>query len=176
MTGVNRRLREAEKKIKNMTTAIEAGGGAIRSLLNRLEELETERIKLAGEQGQLEKKITASRIARPDTAQVQAHWNEFLTIWEVASDEEKAKLLPLIVERVEVTEKERGFCRLVFQPEIPRSRNFSTSGNVVVNSKMGAPTSGGATNRYCGFGFETPVHRPPWLRRGRRPSVTQTES
>ena len=148
MTGVNRRLRETEKKIKNMTSAIEAGGGTIRSLLNRLEELEAERTKLAGEQGQLERKITESRIARPDTAQVQAHWNEFLTIWEVASDEEKAKLLPLIVERVEVTEKERGFCRLIFQPEIPRSRNFSTSGNVVVNSKMGAgvglePTTSG---------------------------------
>ncbi len=141
LVSVARRLREAEKKIKNITSAIEAGGGAVRSLLTRLEELEEEHIKLAAEQGQLERKMTESRLQRPDTALVQAYWKEFLTIWEVASEAERGKLMPLIVERVELTEKERGFCRLVFQPEIPRSDNFFTSGNVVVSSPMGAGRS-----------------------------------
>ncbi len=82
--------------------------------------------------------MTESCLQRPDTALVQAYWKEFLAIWEVASEVERGKLMPLIVERVELTEKERDFCRLEHQPEIPRPHDFSTSGNVVVNSPMGA--------------------------------------
>ena len=105
-------------------------------------------MRLAVEQGQLERRLTESHLQRPDRAQVQAHWNQFLTIWEVASEEEKAKLLPLIVDRVEMREKERGFCRLWFSLQNPRPRDLATSMNVVIRSQMGAgvglePTTSG---------------------------------
>jgi len=160
IAGIARRSRETEKKIKNITSAIESGGGAVRSLLARLEELEEERTRLAAEQGQLELKITESQLQRPDAALVQGYWKQFLTIWEVASEEERGRLMPLVVERVELTEKERGFCRLVFQPQIPRSGSFSTSGNVVVSSQMGAANSCGANN-YSGIAFDSQLLRAP---------------
>ena len=129
-------------------------------MLTRLEELEEEHVRLAAEQGQLERKMTEARLQRPDPALVQAHWKGFLTLWEVASEAERGKLMPLIVERVELTEKERGFCRLVFQPEIPRSGDFSTSGNVVVNSPMGAGSTINATSVFNPGFHDIPVYVP----------------
>jgi len=86
----------------------------------------------------LERQIADTRLERPNSALVQAHWKLFTVIWEKATEGEKNQLMPLLVERVEMTEKERGFCRLTFQPQIPRSYGFSTSTSVVVSSKMGA--------------------------------------
>lgn len=78
------------------------------------------------------------RLARPNAAQVQALWSKFLKLWERATEEERCQLLPLLVERVEMTEKERGFCDLAFQAQNPRSLTNSFDGNVLVNSVQGA--------------------------------------
>ena len=44
-------------------------------------------------------------------------------------------MLPLIVGRVEMTEKERGFCRLLFAAQKPRYLRKSHSHSVVFNSR-----------------------------------------
>lgn len=133
-----KRAREADKKIKNLMGVMEAGGAGVRSLIARLQELEAERAALTDEQRRLEGRQRETRLARPDAAQVQALWGKFLKLWEKATEEERCQLLPLLVERVEMTEKERGFCDLAFQAQNPRSLAAFPDGNVLVNSVQGA--------------------------------------
>ena len=136
--AINRRVREVEKRIKNVMTAIEAGTAGVRSLINRLQELETERAEAVQQKQQLEAQIAETKIQRPDAAMVQAWFADFLRLWEAATEEERQRLMPLIVDRVEMHEKEHGFCRLSFTMQNPRSMQFSTSKNVVINCSKGA--------------------------------------
>ena len=129
-----KRTREADKKIKNLMGVMEAGGGGVRSLITRLQELEEERAALSDERRRVEAKQAETRLARPNVAEVQALWGGFLRLWEKATEEERCQLLPLLVERVEMTEKERGFCDLAFQSQNPRSLIAPLDGNVLVNS------------------------------------------
>ncbi len=134
LTAIARRLRDTDKKIKNLMSVMEAGGAGVRSLISRLQELEDERARLVEEQRRLEAEKAETRLDRPDAGQVQALWGRFLQLWEAATDEEKAKLMPLLVERVTMTEKERGICELLFSADTAPSRNALTSKDVLVNS------------------------------------------
>ena len=133
-----KRLRETDKKIKNIMDAMEAGGAGVRSLIDRVQALEGEQNTLTEELRRLKVKEMETRLARPDAAQVQALWGRFLELWEKATEDERCELMPLIVERVEMTEKERGFCDLSFQTAKPRFFGPDYSNDVLVNSQMGA--------------------------------------
>ncbi len=119
--AVTRRLRSIEKETGNLTVAIAKGGAGLRPLLKKIEELENERLGLEVERERLEAQMRDTDIQRPDLGQVQAYWGEFVELWDTATDEERHRLIPLLVERVEMTEKERGSCRLVFSAQKPRS-------------------------------------------------------
>ena len=134
LAAVSRRLRDTEKKIKNLIGILEGGGAGVRSLVVRLQELELEKSRLVEEQRRLEAEKAETRLARPDEGQVQALWGRFLRLWEAATEEEKTKLMPLLVERVVMTEKERGICELLFSSDTTLLRNTSTPCNVLVNS------------------------------------------
>ena len=75
---------------------------------------------------------------RPKTPLSQQFLKDFLRLWDAATGEEKQRLMPLIVDRVEMHEKERGFCRLLFTAQNPRLLSAATSKNVVINSRLGA--------------------------------------
>ncbi len=134
LTAIARRLRDTDKRIKNLMSVMEAGGAGVRSLISRLQELEEDRARLLEEQRRLEAEKAETRLDRPDAGQVQALWGRFLQLWEKATDEERTKLMPLIVERVVMTEKERGICDLLFSADTAPSRNALTSKDVLVNS------------------------------------------
>jgi len=136
--AISRRLREVDKRIKNVMATIEGGGAGVRSLVSRLQELEAERAGMVEQRRQLEARLAETRIQRPDAAQVQVWFNDFMRLWEAATEEEKQRLMPLIVDRVEMHEKERGFCRLLFTVQNPRSLQSSTPKNVVINCLQGA--------------------------------------
>ena len=137
-TAIDRHLREVDKRIKNVMATIDAGGAGVRSLISRLQELETERAEAVEQRRQLEARLAETRIQRPDAAQVQAWFKDFLRLWDAAMEEERQRLMPLIVDRVEMHEKERGFCRLLFTVQNPRSLQSSTSKNVVIDCSLGA--------------------------------------
>lgn len=88
---------------------MEAGGAGVRSQISRLQKLEDERARLVEEQRRLEVEKAETRLDRPDAGQVQALWGRFLRLWETATDEEKAKLTPLLMERVTMTEKKARY-------------------------------------------------------------------
>ena len=77
-TALAGRLRETENKIKNLNSAIEAGGVGMRSLMTRLQELETERAGIVEQQRQVEAKV--AEIERPEAAQVQEWFKNFLRL------------------------------------------------------------------------------------------------
>ncbi len=144
LTSLTRRLRETDKKIKNLLGAVENGGSQVSPLLRRLTELEEERAGLDGERQAVERRIEETRLRRPDEAQVMALWGRFLELWEAASDEERNDLLPLLVERVDMRDKEHGMAHLVFAPDLGvlsggRGKKVNpTSGNVGFTSYQGA--------------------------------------
>lgn len=174
--AVTRRLRGNQRETENLVRAISAGGKTVRPLIARLEELEAERASLEGEKGGLERQIVESKIQRPDAEQVREYWDRFSRLWKKATDAEKSKLLPLVVEGVELTEKERGFFTLAFAPENPRQFNHSSDGNVSIRSNMGAQARVNTTNpvvnpRYYG----APLYVPPGGQlRKRIPRPSQT--
>ncbi len=138
LEALKRRLRECERKIKHCLNAVETGGATVRPLIKRLEELEAERLHLEQAKLTVEKQIAESKIARPEAVYVQSLWSRFMELWEEATDAERAELLPLLVERVEMQEKERGYCRLLFAAHHPRLLPASTSRNVEINYDLGA--------------------------------------
>lgn len=135
VSALGRRLREIDKKLKNLMSVMEAGGAGVRSLITRLQELETERANIVEQQRQVQAKVAETRLERPDAGQVQEWFQNFLRLWDCATEEEKNELLPLIVGRVEMTEKERGFCAAKSKRQEPRSLRKSHSDGVVFNNR-----------------------------------------
>jgi hypothetical protein len=139
--GLNCRLREVDKRIKKIMATIEAGGSAVRSLVSRLQELELDQDGIVEQQRQLSARIAETHIQRPDPDRVQAWFRDFLRLWDAATEEERQRLMPMIVGKVEMHEKERGFCQLLFTAQNPRSLQSVTSRNVVINCAKGAGNS-----------------------------------
>jgi site-specific DNA recombinase len=137
-SALGRRLRETDKKLKNLMSVMEAGGAGVRSLITRLQELETERANIVEQQRQVQAKVAETRLERPDAEQVQEWFRNFLRLWDTATEEERSQLLPLIVGKVEMAEKERGSVRLLFAEQKPRFLRKSHSDSVVFNSRTRA--------------------------------------
>ena len=142
LSAVNRRLKDVEKSTKSIMTAIESGGAGLRVLLTRLAELQSQQGKLQAEQYQIKVRMEEGKLSRPNAEAVQATWARFMEVWEKASEEDRNKLLPLLVERVDMTEKERGTCRLVFEPAYSALTSESHTSLCGINSELG---SGGWT-------------------------------
>jgi hypothetical protein len=47
---------------------------------------------------------------------IQARWSRFLELWEEAAEAERTQLLPLLIDRLDMIEKEREKSRLIFLP------------------------------------------------------------
>jgi hypothetical protein len=118
----SRALREAERRIARIQEAIEPGGGALRSLAERLQALETKRVTLAARHQETTAQAEAQRVRRPDVEEVCAVWGRIVELWGAATDNERETILQAIVGRVEMTEKESGTCALAFLPQVPDSR------------------------------------------------------
>lgn len=138
LAAIKRRLRECERKIKHCLNAVESGGAGVRPLVKRLEELEAERLHLEQARLTVEKQIAECKIARPEADYVRSLWSRFMVLWEEATEQERTELMPLLVERIEMKEKERGYCRLLFAAQHPRLLNPSTPSNVEINYNLGA--------------------------------------
>lgn len=119
--SVARRLVEVDKKIANITAAIETGGSRFASLLTRLEDLEKQQKTIQAEKAELAQRIHASEIRRPSVEDVQKVWGRFTELWEKATEEEREALMPLLVDRVDMEQKERGNARLLISAAFPRS-------------------------------------------------------
>jgi site-specific DNA recombinase len=120
VADTSRQLREVEKRIARIQDAIEQGtGGAVRSQMERLEALEAERVRLSGQQTQLETEAEAQRIRRPDVAEACRLWGRLTELYEAATDEEREEILQALVVRVEMTEKEEGTCEVSLLPQVP---------------------------------------------------------
>jgi len=115
---------------------------ATRPLLSRLEELEQQRLSLEQERQRIDREIAASRLKRPDAGQVERLWGRVLELWDAANEAERVQRIGLLVERVEVKDKEHAFCRLLFSAEKPCSLESRPDLNVGLRSNMGA---GGVT-------------------------------
>ncbi len=138
LVAVSRRLRDVEKRTKNCLTVIETGGAAARAVLARLDELEQEKIGLQEERNKIAGQIADTRINRPDVEQVQSLWQRFAELWEKGTEDDRAELMPLLVERVEMIGKEHGIARLVFDAKIGAKMKNPTSYNVGLTSGLGA--------------------------------------
>lgn len=136
--ATERRLKETAKKIKHCLLAIENGGSTVRPLLARIAELEAEEQSLLQEKYALDEQIAESRLNRPPADYVRLLWSSFLRLWEEADEAERGELIGLVVKRVEMTEKERGICRLTFADQKLRSCYVATSGDVAVKCTNGA--------------------------------------
>jgi hypothetical protein len=99
------------------------------------------------------KRAAESRLARPDKDYVQGLWSRFIELWSEATDEERQKLMPPLVERVDMTEIEHGTCRLAFVPADPCPLS-SRIDSVVSDSRLVAggdlnPTYGESVTLGC---------------------------
>ena len=104
-------------------------------------ELQAQEGALRTQKFQLEAAIVENKLDRPDVAYVQGVWSRFIELWDEATEDERNELLPLLVKRVELIEKQRGFVRLSFASQNPRRFQNATSDNVLINSNLGAGKS-----------------------------------
>ena len=81
-----------------------------------MESLEATRLSLEPKQRGSEQGIEAVRRKRPDAGRICREWSRFTTLWEAATDEERADLLGSIVQVVEMTEKESVTLELLPMP------------------------------------------------------------
>ena len=125
---VEKRIRETEKKIGQITTAIE-DGGAMRALLERLQTLEAERTSLTTERVRLEVKQAENGQRRPQAKEVAALWANFMELWEEMTEEERTQVMGLLVERVDIHTKEEGTCKIRFSGQVPISSVVTTQTN-----------------------------------------------
>jgi site-specific DNA recombinase len=144
LKAVARRLRDAERQVARLTDVIASSNSKtpMAPLLRRLDELEGQRRDLEQEHERLTREAEAAKVRRPDAEQVRRLWGRTLELWEEATEEERAQFLGLLVERVEMQDKEHGVCRLVFSTETPCS-------NVGLTSRMGAGLVPGSIYPEC---------------------------
>ena len=81
-----------------------------------MESLETPRLSLDLKQRGWEQGIEVVRRKRPNAGRICREWLRFTTLWEAATDEERADLLGRIVQVVEMTEKESVALELLPMP------------------------------------------------------------
>ncbi len=113
------RLRETERKIGRIRTAIEESDGELRSLLERLKELEQERMTVKSERLRLDAETKRHQQTRPDTEAIRSRWERFVELWEYFTHEERERAMQLLVEKVEIQNKTEGVCRIRLSASLP---------------------------------------------------------
>ena len=111
-----RNRREADRKIARLVAAIVAGGGAgAASITAQIAAQEAVKAEVEKRIADIESRIAASTAQRPDEEALRALWGAFLANWEYLTEGERTELLPLLVERVTMEEKEKGTLHLYLQ-------------------------------------------------------------
>ena len=126
-----KRLLEVERRIAQVTSAIEQGGGSIRSLVDRLSLLERERLSIEEEKCRLEGEHASQSASRPDEKVIAAWWSNLIESWEDMPEEDREWMMGTLVEQVDIHTKESGTCKIRISGQVPRS-------SVVTTVAMGA--------------------------------------
>ena len=116
---------------------VERGGAGLKAILQRLEVLENERLSLVDQRGQVELQLAESKLKRPPVEDVQAVWINFLKLWEVANDAQRERLMPYIVERIEMSDQQNGIAILSLGGFTTGCGEIAVSENVVLSTQMG---------------------------------------
>ena len=111
-------LQVATTRQTNLLTAIE-GGANISSVVERLKQVEIEIRELSERIREADGLVASATKLRPTARDVQESWSAILGAWGFASDDEKAALVRLVVERVDVNTKDRAELRLTSIVELP---------------------------------------------------------
>ena len=115
---LHRNKREAERKIRANQAALETAGvkGAmLTSLVGRITELEAHIETIEGQLTQLQAQLSEAHGQRPDVSTLCALWGDFTGCWKYLTEEEKGEVVSLLVERVEMTTKEKGTLHVFMQ-------------------------------------------------------------
>jgi hypothetical protein len=157
LSAISKAIKDAEKRIRTLVAAIETGGSGLPSLLERLEELQSKRDALLLDKEKTERKIAAGKLKSPDADKVRGYWKRFLEVWEEASEEERNELMPLIVEKIVLKDKNRGVCRLNFFATKPRFSNSFAHSDVANYSNLGALQAYNSKDAYSQIFVTTPL-------------------
>lgn len=131
LSAVTKRLAALDKQIDNITDAVSLGKGQPRSLIQKIEALETERLPVEMKKAELEKAVEATRRKRPDASRICREWSRITELWAGATDDEREEFMQAFVVRVEMDQKEEGTCEVALLPQVPSHR-------LELTSKMGA--------------------------------------
>src|SRR5579871_1308543 len=130
---MERRVIETDKRIARCQEAIEMSTGSLRSLVERLEALETERVQIQAKKRELEEQGANLTRKRPNVNDACTLWSRFGELWNKATEEERTELMQALVFKVEMNQKDEGTCEIALLPQVPIS-------GLELNSYMGAPT------------------------------------
>jgi DNA invertase Pin-like site-specific DNA recombinase len=106
--AARRRERAAADRIAKLTDALASAPPSVMAIvLGRIEEEERLRVAAAAEVSQLERDLVSARASKPTARGLETLLSRFFEAWGLASDEEKIRLLQLLVPRVEILDKTR---------------------------------------------------------------------
>ncbi len=117
----SKRLREIDRQIANLTSAVAMGGGQLRPLLQKMEALEADRLKVEMRATELEAQVEVSKRKRPEAEAVCREWRRFMECWEEADTAERESIMQGMINRVEMQTKEEGTCLVAVLPQVPIS-------------------------------------------------------
>ena len=117
-------LRFSEKKAGRVVEAIKQAG-ALPALVSEVRQLEELAASQQAKISELENSQVCRTMSRPDAAKIAAVWNDLLDLWEDMTNEERTRLLRLVVHRIEV-QKGKGvtwLCLAAHQMTPPNPAN-----------------------------------------------------
>jgi site-specific DNA recombinase len=118
---IGKKKQMLQMEINNLTNAI-AMGGNVRSLVSKLNVLETEVTQVEKEMCRLDREIHQTTVKRPTAEQVQEVWSNLIELWSELRENEREELLGTIVQRVEVKEKNLVLLELASIAEVRGSK------------------------------------------------------
>lgn len=123
---IGKALQIARTRESRLLNAIEKDD-ELTSVLERLRKVEAEIRELTTRLNDLDGAIAVATKLRPTAKDVQDSWSQILGAWGFATDDEKATLIRLVVERVDMNAKDRADLRLTSIVELP-GQMFGTTG------------------------------------------------
>ncbi len=124
--SLTRRLREVDQRIGKLNTAIEEGG-PMRSLLQRLKELEADRLNVEAERNRVLTQIAENTKQRPDVEAIHGYWKNFAELWEFLTESEREQAMQALIEQVDIHSNEKGTCKIRVSGQVPISNVGLTS-------------------------------------------------
>jgi hypothetical protein len=76
LIAVGKRVKEIERRIVRVQLAIETSDDALQPLVDRLGELQRERLAVEGERMRREAQVREQQYDRPEVADIQAYWQK----------------------------------------------------------------------------------------------------